>query len=104
MAAVDDRKADHRNRLRRIEGQLRRLRRALEAGCDDEPCNGSGWDRIEVVTELTAAIAALRAVAQRLVDEHIAACLAAAAAADDPKHAQQKLAEASQAIARLVRS
>jgi DNA-binding FrmR family transcriptional regulator len=104
MTGSDDRKADHRNRLRRIEGQLRRLRGALEAACDDEPSNGSGWDRIEVVTELAAAIAALRAVAQRLVDEHVGACLAAAAAAEDPKHARQKLDEASQAIARLVRS
>ena len=99
MAGSRDRKVDHQNRLRRIEGQLRHIR-ALLAEVDGP------IDTIDVLTRIAATVAALRSVGLELLDDHVAACLAdaAAAAQADPLRAERKLAEASQAIARIVRS
>ena len=88
-----DHKAAHLRRLRRIEGQVRGLQRMIE---DDQYC-------IDILTQVSAATKALQAVALGLLDEHLSHCVARAAAEGGPE-ADAKLAEASQAIARLVRS
>jgi len=80
-------------RLRRIEGQVRGLERMVEA---DEYC-------IDVLTQVSAATKALQAVALALLEDHLAHCVADAARAGGDT-ADVKIREASNAIARLVRS
>ncbi|HET8681629.1 MAG TPA: metal-sensitive transcriptional regulator [Micromonosporaceae bacterium] len=78
-------------RLRRIEGQVRGLQRMVE---EDVYC-------IDVLTQISAATRALQAVAVGLLESHLAHCVVAAAREGDPA---PKVKEASDAIARLVRS
>ena len=78
-------------RLRRIEGQVRGLQRMVE---EDTYC-------IDVLTQISAVNKALQAVALSLLDDHLGHCVAAAR---DEGDLDEKLAEASAAIARLVRS
>jgi DNA-binding FrmR family transcriptional regulator len=80
-------------RLRRIEGQIRGLQRMVD---DDAYC-------IDVLTQISAVTKALQSVALNLLDDHLGHCVsdAVAAGGDD---AQAKIAEASAAIARLVKS
>jgi DNA-binding FrmR family transcriptional regulator len=86
-------KDDYAKRLRRIEGQVRGIARMID---EDKYC-------IDVLTQISAVSSALRSVALNLLDEHLSQCLANAVAAGG-EEADQKLAEASAAIARLVRS
>ena len=83
----------HLKRLRRVEGQVRGLQRMVES---DAYC-------IDVLTQVSAATKALEAVALGLLEEHLRHCVAQAAA-DGGDVADEKLAEASAAIARLVKS
>ncbi|WP_062894471.1 copper-sensing transcriptional repressor RicR [Mycobacterium avium] len=86
-------KDNYAKRLRRIEGQVRGIARMIE---EDKYC-------IDVLTQISAVNSALRSVALNLLDEHLGHCVtrAVAGGGDD---ADEKLAEASAAIARLVRS
>jgi DNA-binding FrmR family transcriptional regulator len=80
-------------RMRRIEGQVRGIAKMIE---DDKYC-------IDVLTQVSAATKALEAVALGLLDEHLRHCVTQAAA-EGGDTAEQKVAEASAAIARLVKS
>ena len=80
-------------RMRRIEGQVRGIAKMIE---DDKYC-------IDVLTQVSAATKALEAVALGLLDDHLKHCVAEAVAAGGDT-ADRKVAEASAAIARLVRS
>ena len=84
----------HLKRLRRIEGQARGLQRMVT---EDQYC-------IDVLTQVSAATRALQNVALGLLEEHMGGCVVDAARSDDSEDAEAKLAEASAAIARLVRS
>ena len=86
-------KDDYLKRLRRIEGQVRGLGRMVE---NDEYC-------IDVLTQISAATKALEAVSLGLLDEHLKHCVAQAIA-EGGDVADAKVREASDAIARLVRS
>jgi CsoR family transcriptional regulator, copper-sensing transcriptional repressor len=88
-----DNKDNHLKRLRRVEGQIRGLQRMVE---EDKYC-------IDILTQVSAATKALQSFSLELLDEHIAHCLVDAAKAGGPE-ADQKVREASDAIARLVRS
>lgn len=88
-----DDKQKHLNRLRRIEGQIRGLQRMVE---DDQYC-------IDVLTQTSAANKALRSFALSMLDEHLKHCVAHAVA-NGGDEADEKVREASDAIARLVRS
>ncbi|HEY7044050.1 MAG TPA: metal-sensitive transcriptional regulator [Nocardioidaceae bacterium] len=88
-----DDKAAHLRRLRRVEGQVRGLQRMVE---QDEYC-------IDVLTQVSAATKALEAFALSLLDEHLRHCVTDAVQAGGSE-ADDKLTEASAAIARLVRS
>jgi DNA-binding FrmR family transcriptional regulator len=82
-------------RLKRVEGQVRGIARMVE---DDTYC-------IDVLTQVSAATKALQAVALGLLDDHLGHCVRdAVARGDDDAAAEAKIAEASAAIARLVRS
>ena len=80
-------------RLRRIEGQVRGLHSMID---EDRYC-------IDVLTQISAVTRALQEVAIGLLDEHISHCVRDAIASGGPD-AEEKVAEASAAVARLVRS
>jgi DNA-binding FrmR family transcriptional regulator len=86
-------KDDFAKRLLRVEGQVRGIAKMID---EDKYC-------IDVLTQISAAQSALRAVALGLLDEHLGHCVANAVASGGDE-ATEKLAEASAAIARLVRS
>jgi len=58
---------------------------------------------IDVLTQISAVTSALQSVALGLLDEHLQHCVSSAVA-EGGEEAERKLAEASAAIARLVRS
>ena len=80
-------------RLRRIEGQVRGLQRMIE---EDKYC-------IDVLTQVSAVTRALQSVALGLMEDHLGHCVTQAAA-EGGEVADAKIREASEAIARLVRS
>ena len=80
-------------RLKRIEGQARGIHRMVE---EEQYC-------IDILTQISALTAALETVALGLLDDHLGHCVAEAAA-EGGDVADEKIAEASAAIARLVRS
>jgi CsoR family transcriptional regulator, copper-sensing transcriptional repressor len=86
-------KDDHQRRLRRIEGQIRGLQRMVD---NDEYC-------IDILTQISAATRALQAVSVSLLDEHLRHCVSEAIT-EGGETAEAKIKEASDAIARLVRS
>ncbi len=86
-------KPSHLKRLRRIEGQVRGLQRMVES---DEYC-------IDILTQVSAATKALQAFSLELLDEHLEHCVKHAVQAGGTE-ADDKIKEASAAIARLVRS
>ena len=87
------RKDSHLKRLRRVEGQVRGLQRMVE---EDQYC-------IDILTQVSAATKALQSFSLELLDEHLAHCVVQAAARGGAE-AEEKVREASEAIARLVRS
>ena len=87
------RKDDYVKRLRRIEGQARGLQRMVE---EEKYC-------IDILTQISAITKALQSVGLGLLDEHLSHCVVDAAATGG-REAEVKLKEASEAIARLVRS
>ena len=80
-------------RLRRIEGQVRGLQKMVES---ETYC-------IDVLTQISAANRALQAVALELLEDHLAHCVADATR-EGGTVGEDKVKEASAAIARLVRS
>jgi DNA-binding FrmR family transcriptional regulator len=86
-------KDDYLRRLRRIEGQVRGLQKMVD---EDKYC-------IDILTQVSAATRALQSVALGLMEDHLGHCVAEAAA-EGGEVADAKVREASEAIARLVRS
>jgi DNA-binding FrmR family transcriptional regulator len=93
MHGYSDNKEQLLKRLRRAEGQVRGIHRMIE---EDTYC-------IDVLTQVSAATSALENVALALLDDHLKHCVAEATREGGPV-ADAKIAEASAAIARLVRS
>lgn len=86
-------KDEYAKRLRRVEGQVRGLAKMIEG---DQYC-------IDVLTQISATTKSLESVALGLMDEHLKHCVAEALA-EGGDAADEKVREASDAIARLVRS
>uniref|UniRef100_UPI00240791EB metal-sensitive transcriptional regulator n=1 Tax=Klebsiella pneumoniae TaxID=573 RepID=UPI00240791EB len=86
-------KDNYAKRLRRIEDQVRGIAKMIE---EDKYC-------IDVLTQISAVNSALQSVALGLLDEHLGHCVTQAVS-EGGDQADVKLAEASAAIARLVRS
>jgi CsoR family transcriptional regulator, copper-sensing transcriptional repressor len=78
-----------RNRLKRIEGQVRGVERMVE---EDRYC-------IEVLTQISAIQAALDKVALGLLDQHAAHCVVGAEEADQAEKTEELMA----AVGRLLR-
>jgi DNA-binding FrmR family transcriptional regulator len=93
MAGYTHTKEDHQRRLRRIEGQIHGLQRMID---NDEYC-------IDILTQIAAATRALQAVSMSLLDEHLRHCVIEAIT-EGGTTAEEKIKEASDAMARLVRS
>ncbi|OBB76456.1 metal-sensitive transcriptional regulator [Mycobacterium sp. 852014-52144_SCH5372336] len=81
------------DRIRRIEGQVRGVQRMVE---EEQYC-------IDILTQVSALTRALQAVALALLDDHLRHCVIDAAHAGGAE-ADAKIKEATDAIARLVRS
>ncbi len=86
-------KENYAKRLRRIEGQVRGIAKMID---DDKYC-------IDILTQISAVNSALQSVALGLLDEHLKHCVSHAVA-EGGDEADKKLAEATSAIARLLRS
>jgi len=93
MVGYSQNKDDLVKRLRRAEGQVRGIQRMVET---DTYC-------IDILTQVSAATKALENVALALIEDHLAHCVTEAAREGGPM-ADEKIKEASAAIARLVRS
>ncbi|MGP3983404.1 metal-sensitive transcriptional regulator [Streptomyces sp. KR80] len=99
-------KDQHLKRLRRIEGQIRGLQRMVD---EDVYC-------IDILTQVSASTKALQSFALQLLEEHLRHCVASAAiesptassaegaAAKGGQEIDAKVAEATAAIARLLRT
>jgi DNA-binding FrmR family transcriptional regulator len=77
-------------RLKRIEGQVRGLGRMVE---DDRYC-------IDVVTQVAAVRAALRAVEEEILRDHAASCVAHAISSGNQREQRRKVAELIDVLAR----
>ncbi|MGY4710615.1 copper-sensing transcriptional repressor RicR [Mycolicibacterium sp. CBM1] len=86
-------KDNYAKRLRRIEGQVRGIAKMID---EDKYC-------IDVLTQISAVNSALQSVALGLLEEHLNHCVSHAVA-EGGEEGEKKLAEATAAIARLVRS
>ncbi|MBO1741578.1 metal-sensitive transcriptional regulator [Leifsonia sp. TF02-11] len=86
-------KASYMRRLSRIEGQARGIARMVD---EEQYC-------IDILTQISALTSALKSVALGLVDDHLKHCVADAVLLSG-EEGQAKIQEASDAIARLVRS
>ncbi len=93
MTAEYTSRKDLLKRLSRIEGQVRGIAKMVE---QDKYC-------IDILTQVSAASQAMQSVALRLLDGHLSHCVLGAARAGGAEQ-EAKLKEASDAIARLVRS
>ncbi len=95
-----DQKAAYLTRLRRIEGQVRGLQRMVD---EDVYC-------LDILTQVSAVKSALQSVSVGLVEDHLGHCVtdavagAAAGDAEGRARAEAKVAEASAAITRLLKS
>ena len=88
-----EQKQQYLKRLRRIEGQARGLQRMVE---EDQYC-------IDILTQVSAMTKALQSVSLGLLDDHLSHCVVDAARVGGAE-SDAKIREASDAIARLVRS
>jgi len=86
-------KARYLRRLGRIEGQVRGISRMVD---EEQYC-------IDILTQISALSSALEGVAIGLLDDHLKHCVREAVEAGGDA-IDAKLAEASNAIARLVKS
>ncbi|MBL3668769.1 metal-sensitive transcriptional regulator [Streptomyces sp. M2CJ-2] len=86
-------KQEHVKRLRRIEGQIRGLQRMVD---EDVYC-------IDILTQVSASTKALQSFALQLLEEHLRHCVADAALKGGDE-VDAKVQEATQAIARMLRT
>ena len=80
-------------RLKRIEGQTRGIHRLID---EDTYC-------IDILTQISAVTSALENVALALLEDHLKHCVVGAIN-DGGSEVDEKIKEASDAIARLVKS
>ena len=91
MAGYTSNKEQIQARLRRIEGQIRGVQKMVD---EDRYC-------IDVLTQVSAAKAALDAVALELLQDHTEHCVAEAIRSGD---GTAKIRELNDAVERLVRA
>ena len=89
-----DRTKELTTRLRRVEGQVRGIQRMVE---DQTYC-------IDVLTQVSATTRALQGVALLLLEDHLSHCVAEGMVSGDAARTAELVAEATSAVARLVKS
>src|SRR5437870_3128890 len=87
-------KAQLLTRLARIEGQVRGIAKMIE---DDRYC-------IDILTQLGAVDTALEAVALKVLEDHVAHCVAGALASGDAEQANEKSRELLEAVQRFAKT
>ena len=90
MAGYTMHKDDVQRRLRRIEGQVRGLQRMVQ---EETYC-------IDVLTQVSSVIAALRAVSLGLLDDHVRHCVTESIAQGE---GEQRVEELMAAVARFAK-
>ncbi|HMK41406.1 MAG TPA: metal-sensitive transcriptional regulator [Methyloceanibacter sp.] len=88
-----DAKESALKRLQRIEGQVRGLIRMVE---EDRYC-------IDVVTQISAARAALRKVEEEVLHDHVAHCVENAISSGNKAEQRRKVAELMEVLSRTAR-
>jgi DNA-binding FrmR family transcriptional regulator len=86
-------KASALKRLNRIEGQVRGLARMVET---DRYC-------IDIVTQISAVRAALRAVEEEILSDHVANCVEHAISSGTRAEQRRKIAELMDVLSRASR-
>ena len=81
-------------RMHRIEGQVRGIERMI---AEDRYC-------IDILTQISAVSTALEAVAFKILDDHVAHCVAGALASGDQAAATEKGKELLEAVHRFARA
>jgi DNA-binding FrmR family transcriptional regulator len=81
-------------RMARIEGQVRGIAKMIE---DDRYC-------IDILTQLGAVDTALEAVALKVLEDHVAHCVAGALASGDAEQANEKSRELLEAVQRFAKT
>ena len=81
-------------RMHRIEGQVRGIEKMI---AEDRYC-------IDILTQVAAVSTALEAVAFRILDDHVAHCVAGALASGDQVAAAEKSRELLEAVHRFARA
>lgn len=80
-------------RLKRIEGQVRGIARMVE---EDRYC-------IDIVTQISAAIAALRRVEEEILQQHVSHCVEHAIASGNKTEQRKKIDELMEVLSRSLR-
>ena len=93
MYGYHEHKDNLKARLRKVEGQVRGVQRMVD---EDVYC-------IDILTQIAAAESALKKVAVKLLEDHLAHCVADAAGGNRKK-LDAKVSEASAAIERLLKA
>ena len=88
-----DAKESALKRLQRIEGQVRGLSRMVE---EDRYC-------IDIVTQISAARAALRKVEEEILQDHVAHCVENAISSGNKAEQRRKVAELMEVLSRTGR-
>jgi DNA-binding FrmR family transcriptional regulator len=88
-----DIKASCQKRLKRIEGQVRGLTRMVD---EDRYC-------IDIITQISAARAALRRVEEEILRDHVAHCVDHAIASGNREDQRKKIAELMAVVSRSDR-
>jgi len=81
-------------RMHRIEGQVRGIEKMIS---EDRYC-------IDILTQIAAVETALEAVAFKILDDHVAHCVAGALASGDARTAAEKSHEMLEAVHRFTRT
>ena len=82
---------ENKDRLARIEGQVRAVSRMID---DEAYC-------IDIITQIQAARAALQSVSKNILEKHLKHCVAAAMESKDEADIGQKLEEIMTVIKRM---
>lgn len=93
MSLTFETKQDHLKQLRRIEEQVHGLHGMV----------ASSRPYLDTLTQISATTSALKSFSVTLLEEHVAGCVRAAAATSGSE-ADDKIHEATNAVARLLRS
>jgi DNA-binding FrmR family transcriptional regulator len=88
-----DAKESALKRLQRIEGQVRGLMRMVD---EDRYC-------IDIVTQISAARAALRKVEEEILQDHVAHCVEHAISSGNKAEQRRKVAELMEVFSRTAR-